>query len=145
MTAISAMIASAQPIAAVIISVALMLFFGFAMTRITKLLRLPNVTAYIVAGVLLSGHTASALCRSASSTDGLFVRRRAGLHRILHRRVLQALRAEKERLEGRLVTVLEAMLASVLVFVLTFWVLRLPLSFSVVLAALASATALPPR
>ena len=28
-----------------------------------------------------------------------------------------------------------------LVFVLTFWVLRLPLSFSVVLAALASATA----
>ena len=45
MTAISAMIASAQPVAAVIISVALMLFFGFAMTRITKLLRLPNVTA----------------------------------------------------------------------------------------------------
>ena len=45
MTAISAMIDSAQPVAAVIISVALMLFFGFAMTRITKLLRLPNVTA----------------------------------------------------------------------------------------------------
>ena len=45
MTAISAMIASAQPVAAVIISVALMLFFGFAMTRITKLLRLPNFSA----------------------------------------------------------------------------------------------------
>ena len=32
----------------VIISISLMLFGGFAMTRITKRLKLPNVTAYIV-------------------------------------------------------------------------------------------------
>ena len=53
MSAISSLIASAQPVAAVIISVALMLFSGFAMTRLTKLLRLPNVTAYILAGILI--------------------------------------------------------------------------------------------
>ena len=35
-----------------IISVALMLASGFLMTRITKKLRLPNVTAYIVGGIL---------------------------------------------------------------------------------------------
>ena len=35
-----------------IISVALMLAAGFLMTRITKKLRLPNVTAYIVGGIL---------------------------------------------------------------------------------------------
>ncbi len=35
--------------AAIIISVALMLFVGFVLTRITKRLRLPNVTAYIIA------------------------------------------------------------------------------------------------
>ena len=46
-------IESAQPVAAVIISVALMLFAGFALTRLTKLLRLPNVTAYILAGILI--------------------------------------------------------------------------------------------
>lgn len=34
--------------AAIIISVALMLFVGFVLTRITKRLRLPNVTAYII-------------------------------------------------------------------------------------------------
>ena len=39
--------------ASVIISVALMLFGGFAMTRLTKLAKLPNVTAYIIAGILL--------------------------------------------------------------------------------------------
>ena len=30
-----------------------MLICGFLMTRITKLLRLPNVTAYIITGILL--------------------------------------------------------------------------------------------
>ncbi len=35
-----------------IISVALMLAAGFLMTRFTKKLRLPNVTAYIVGGIL---------------------------------------------------------------------------------------------
>ena len=46
-------IQAAQPVASVIISVALMLFAGFLMTRVTKLLRLPNVTAYILAGILI--------------------------------------------------------------------------------------------
>ena len=41
------------PVPTVIISVALMLFSGFLLTRVTKLLRLPNVTAYIVAGILI--------------------------------------------------------------------------------------------
>ena len=40
-------------VATVIISIALMLFLGFSMTRLTKRLRLPNVTAYIVVGILI--------------------------------------------------------------------------------------------
>ena len=39
--------------AAIIISIALMLFAGFLMTRITKRLRLPNVTAYILTGSMV--------------------------------------------------------------------------------------------
>ena len=39
---------NASPVASIIISIALMLFCGFAMTRVTKLLKLPNVTAYII-------------------------------------------------------------------------------------------------
>ncbi|MEE3315160.1 MAG: cation:proton antiporter [Treponema sp.] len=38
---------------AVIISIAIILLTGFLMTRLTKKLRLPNVTAYIVAGILI--------------------------------------------------------------------------------------------
>ena len=39
-------------VAVTIISIALMLAAGFLMTRVTKKLRLPNVTAYIVGGIL---------------------------------------------------------------------------------------------
>ena len=42
-----------SPAGVVVLSVALMLFGGFAMTRLTKLVRLPNVTAYILAGILM--------------------------------------------------------------------------------------------
>ena len=37
-----------SPVPVVIISVAIMLLAGFLGTRLTKLLRLPNVTAYIL-------------------------------------------------------------------------------------------------
>ena len=49
-------IEAAQPAASVIISVALMLLSGFLMTRLTKLLRLPNVTAYIILQQSLTKH-----------------------------------------------------------------------------------------
>ena len=44
---------TSAPVAPVIISLALMLLCGFLMTRLTKRLSLPNVTAYIVAGILI--------------------------------------------------------------------------------------------
>ena len=47
------MLQTISPAAATIIVLATMLFCGFAMTRLTKLLRLPNVTAYILTGILL--------------------------------------------------------------------------------------------
>ena len=50
--ALHSIIAGSSSVASVVISIAFMLFFGFAMTRITKLLKLPNVTAYIITGIL---------------------------------------------------------------------------------------------
>ncbi|MCI6605776.1 MAG: cation:proton antiporter [Clostridiales bacterium] len=135
------MAAFQRPVASVIISIALMLFSGFLMTRLTKLLRLPNVTAYILAGILLGPYCLDlvpqriidgtdflsdiALAFIAFSTGEFFkldVLKRSGMRVVW-------------------ITVFEAVLASVLVFVLTYFVLHLDLAFSVVLAALASATA----
>ena len=52
-------IGAVSPVALTILSVALMLFFGFAMTRVTKPLRLPSVTAYIAAGILIGPYDLS--------------------------------------------------------------------------------------
>ena len=139
MTAISAMIASAQPIAAVIISVALMLFFGFAMTRITKLLRLPNVTAYIVAGILLGPYCLGLVPqRIIDGTDFLsdialaFIAFSVG-------EFFKLSTLKKSGLGVIVITLLEACMASVFVFVLTYFALGLDLAFCAVLAALALA------
>ena len=125
----------------VIISVALMLFSGFLLTRITKRLRLPNVTAYILAGILIGPYCLDLVPqRIIDGTDFLsdialaFIAFSTG--EFFKLSVLK-----RNGMKVVWVTVCEAVLASVAVFVLTYWILRLELAFSIVLAALASATA----
>ena len=125
----------------VIISVALMLFSGFLLTRVTKRLRLPNVTAYIVAGILIGPYCLNLVPqRIIDGTDFLsdialaFIAFSTG--EFFKLSVLK-----RNGMKVVWVTVLEAVLASVAVFVLTYWILGLELAFSIVLAALASATA----
>ena len=141
MTQFQQAIETAQPVAAVIISVALMLFSGFLMTRITKLLRLPNVTAYIVAGILIGPYCLDLVPqRIISGTDFLsdialaFIAFSTG--EFFKLSVLK-----KSGMKVVWITLFESVLASVFVFVLTYFVFRLELAFSIVLAALASATA----
>ena len=130
-----------SPVSVGIITVALMLFFGFALTRITKLLKLPNVTAYIVTGILIGPYCLNlvpdivveytsflpdvALAFIAFST-GQFFR-------------VSALKGNGAKV--LIITVLEACVASVFVFIAAYFVLHMDLAFSIVLAALASATA----
>ena len=134
-------IQSEQPVASIIISVALMMLAGFLLTRVTKLLRLPNVTAYIVAGILIGPYCLNlvpqrfidgtsflsdiALAFIAFSTGEFFK--------------LDVLK--KNGMKVVWSTVFESVLASLLVFVLTFFILHMDLAFSIVLSALASATA----
>ena len=134
-------IQSEQPVASIIISVALMMIAGFLLTRVTKLLRLPNVTAYIVAGILIGPYCLNlvpqrfidgtsflsdiALAFIAFSTGEFFK--------------LDVLK--KNGMKVVWITVFESVLASLFVFVLTFFILHMDLAFSIVLSALASATA----
>lgn len=127
--------------AVIIISVSLMLISGFLMTRITKRLKLPNVTAYIITGILIGPFCLDlvpqfviggmdflsdiALAFIAFSTGEFFK--------------LSVLK--KNGAKVSVITVFEALTASVLIFALTYFALGLDLAFSIVLAALAAATA----
>lgn len=125
----------------IILSVALMLFFGFGLTRITKRLRLPNVTAYIFSGILLGPYALDLIPGEVVSgmaflSDIALAFIAFGVGEFFK---LSALR--KNGWRSLLITLSEAILSAILVFLAAYFLLGLGFSFSVVLAALASATA----
>lgn len=126
---------------ATIISVALMLLTGFLMTRLTKLLHLPNVTAYILTGILIGPVVLNLI--PAQVIHGMDFLSDIALAFIAFS-TGQFFRLSTMRANGPKVIVLtlfEALLSSVLVFLLCYFILHLPLEFSAVLSALASTTA----
>lgn len=114
---------------------------GFLMTRLTKILKLPNVTAYIVAGILIGPFCFKAVPQNVidgsafiSDVALAFIAFSAG----------EFFRFSSFKGKGRqlvVITVCEALAASLAVFVLLYFILRLGIVFSLVLSALASATA----
>ena len=127
--------------AAIIISIALMLFAGFLMTRITKRLRLPNVTAYILTGIILGPYVLNFI--PVDVIDGMdflsdialaFIAFSAG-------EFFRFDTLKKNGLKVVVITVLEACMATVVVFIVTYVILRIDLVFAIMLSALAAATA----
>lgn len=128
-------------VATVIISIALMLFSGFSMTRLTKRLRLPNVTAYIVVGILIGPFCLNLV--PATVIDGMDFLSDIALAFIAFStgEFFKLSTLKKNGVKVVIITVLEACLATVVVFIVTYCILGVDLGFSIVLAALASATA----
>ena len=128
-------------VATVIISIALMLFLGFSMTRLTKRLRLPNVTAYLVVGILIGPFCLNLV--PATVIDGMDFLSDIALAFIAFStgEFFKLSTLKKNGMKVVIITVLEACLATVVVFIVTYCILGVDLGFSIVLAALASATA----
>ncbi len=131
----------ANPTALVVLSVALMLFLGFAMTRITKHLRLPNVTAYIITGILLGPYFLDIIpANVVEGTDFLadialaFIAFCVGEHFLFST-------FKKNGMKSLIIAVFESIAAALLIFILLFVVLRLELALSLVLSTLAAVTA----
>lgn len=128
-------------VSVIIVSVALMLFSGFAMTRITKQLRLPNVTAYIVAGILIGPYCLNLVPGRVVSGMSFIADIALAFIAFSTGEFFKFSTLKKSGAKVMIITVMEACLASVLVFIVVYFVLGLELNFSIVLAALASATA----
>ncbi|MEG1858271.1 MAG: cation:proton antiporter, partial [Pseudoflavonifractor sp.] len=114
----------------VIISIALMLFCGFAMTRITKPLRLPNVTAYIITGILIGPFCLNAIPGNfIASTDFLtdialsFIAFGVGEY-------FKISTLKKSGAKAAVITIFESLSASLAIFILTYFVLHLSMAFS---------------
>lgn len=129
-----------SPVATIIISVAIMLFFGFLMTRVTKKLRLPNVTAYIVTGILIGPYVLDLIPSSVVSGMDFMADIALAFIAFSTGQYFRFSSLKKNGAKVIVITLCEAFLASGIVFVLLFVILRLDMVFSLVLAALAAAT-----
>lgn len=130
-----------SPTTIIIRSVAIMLFLGFLMTRITKRLRLPNVSAYIITGILIGPFCMDMIPMNV--IDGMDFMSDIALAFIAFS-TGEFFRIEVLKKNGTkvaIIAVMEALVSSALVFILTYFILRLNLAFSIVVSALASATA----
>ena len=132
---------STSPVSVVVLSIAIILAAGFLATRITKLLKLPNVTAYVVAGMIIGPFCLKAVPQKVidgsafvSDVALAFIAFSAG----------EFFRFSSFKGKGKqliVITLFESLTASLFVFLLTYCILGLGTAFSLVLSALASATA----
>lgn len=125
----------------IVLSLGVILILGFLMTRLTKLLRLPNVTAYIVVGILIGPSVINLIPGEfISRTDFIsdialaFIAFAAG-------EFFKISEIKKNIGKSIAITAIEAILTFALVFVICFLAFRLTAPFSLLLAALCSATA----
>lgn len=136
-----ARMAASNPVSVVIIAIAFMLMGGFLLTRLTRLLRLPNVTGYIIAGILMGPYCLDVV--PAEVISGMeFVPDLALAFIAFGTGEFFRLDVLKEN--GAKVTVIaliEVGVVSVLVFAVCFFALRLSLAFSPIFAAIAMVTA----
>lgn len=125
----------------IIISIALMLFIGFLMTRITKKLKLPNVTAYIITGILLGPYCLKLVPEKIISGMDFLSDIALAFIAFSTGEFFKFDVLKKNGIKVIIITIFESIGASLFVFILSYFVLKLQLSFSVVLSALAAATA----
>ena len=125
----------------IVLSLGIILILGFFMTRLTKFLKLPSVIAYLVVGILIGPCVINLIpgefiTRSSFISDVAlaFVAFTAGeffKFDIIKKSIGKAIA----------ITIIESIVTFALIFVLCFFAFRLDAPFSLVLAALASATA----
>lgn len=125
----------------IIVSVAIMLIFGFLMTRLTKLVKLPNVTAYILTGILIGPFCLNLIPSNVITNFDFISDIALAFIAFSVGEFFKIDSLKKNGFKIIIITIFEALFASLIVFVVMYFLLNLSLAFSIVLAALASATA----
>ena len=118
-----------------------MLIAGYVMSRLTKKLKLPNVTGYIIAGILIGPYCINII--PANVVEGMSFLADIALAFIAFStgEFFKMSTLKKNGGKNIVITVFEALLASIVVFLVMYFALGLSLPFSIVLGALAAATA----
>lgn len=125
----------------ILISLAIMLFGGFLMTRITKRLKFPEVTGYIISGILMGPYVLNLIPTIVIENMGFvgdialaFIAFDVG--KFLKKDVLK-----KSGLSTVVITLFESVIAGIMITLLMRYIFSFDWSFSLLLGAIATATA----
>lgn len=127
--------------ALVIISISLMLFIGFLMTRLTKLIKIPDVTAYILAGILIGPCGLHLVPQTFIDNSDFLADIALAFIAFSVGEFFKLSEMKKNGIKVVIITIFEACIASLVIYVVMRYLLHLELPFSILLAALAAATA----
>lgn len=128
-------------VAQIIVSLAVMLSFGFIMTRFTKKLKLPNVTGYIIAGIIIGPYCLNLVPSELISRMDFISDIALAFIAFSVGEFFKLETLKETGWKIIVLTIFEALMASIVVFIVMYCLLHMSLAFSIVLAALASATA----
>lgn len=127
--------------ALIILSLTVMLLAGFLLTRLTKLCRLPNVTGYILAGILIGPYLLNLVPTDMVSGMGFVTDIALAYIAFGVGRYFKLSTLRKSGGKTVVITLFEALMAMAVVTVSMIFIFRLPVSFSLLLGAIGSATA----
>ncbi|MCR2044558.1 cation:proton antiporter [Anaerosalibacter massiliensis] len=125
----------------ILICLSIMLFSGFLVTRITKMLKLPNVTGYIVAGILIGPYVLNIIPAIAAENMGFvgdialaFIAFDVG--KFLRKEIFQSTGTKVI-----VITLFESLFTGFVVTISMHFVFKLDWNFSLLLGAISTATA----
>jgi len=125
----------------VLLSLSVILLAGFLLTRITKLAKLPNVTGYIISGILIGPYILNLIPREMVDNMG-FISDIAlafiafGVGRFFKKETFQ-----KTGFGVIVITLFESLLAAIIVTISIHYIFHLNWDFCLLLGAIATATA----
>jgi len=127
--------------ARIILCIAVMLLVGFLLTRITKRLKLPNVTGYLTAGVLIGPYALGILSPSIMEGMGFLTDIVPALIAFGVGKYLKISKLKQNAKSVLSIAVLECMLSAVIVTLSMKYLFRLDWAFALLLGVIAAATA----
>ena len=125
----------------IIICLAVLLLSGFIATRFTQRLRLPNVTGYIFAGIIIGPYFLDLIPREIIGGMDFVTDIALAFIAFGVGRYLKSTAIKESGVQVIIITVCEALITAAVVSVVMIYIFKLPVSISLLLGAIGSATA----
>ncbi|NLZ76174.1 MAG: cation:proton antiporter [Erysipelotrichia bacterium] len=125
----------------IVMYLAIMLLSGFGLTRITKLMHLPNVTAYIVSGVLIGPHGLNLISKEFIEATSFLSDIALSLIAFSAGQFFKMKRLKRGIIPSTIIALSETLLCSLLMFFVFYVILKVNLPFSLILSSIAGTTA----